>query len=428
MPVDHAPTDTDRRAAAPGRTARGIDDHGPGQAGPGPRWLLVAALVLTALNLRTAVTSVGPVLDELERGLHLGPGLAGVLTTLPVLAFAALGAVTPSVAGRVGERRALAVALVLMATGLAVRAMAGSVTLFLLMSVLALVGGAMGNVLLPTLVKRHFPDRIGPMTALYTTALAVGMTSAAALTVPVSRLGDEADGWRLGLGVWAALAAVAVLPWLGLLRGDVRRGAPRGEHRAAALVRSPLAWALAVYFGSQSLQAYVAFGWFAQLFRDAGLSAQRAGLLVAFLAALSIPTSMAMPAWAARMDNQRPLILLLTGLYVVSYVGLLVAPGSAPWLWAGLAGVGAASFPLALTLIGLRSRTPATTAALSAFSQSIGYLLAGSGPLLVGVLYGATGGWGWPFVLVFVALGAMLVSGWVVGCPRYVEDDLARRA
>jgi CP family cyanate transporter-like MFS transporter len=137
---------------------------------------------------------------------------------------------------------------------------------------------------------------------------------------------------------------------------------------------------------------------------------------------------MVMPAWAARVDNQRPLILLLTALYVVSYVGLLTAPGRAPWLWAGLAGLGAAAFPLALTLIGLRSRTPATTAALSAFTQSIGYLLAGSGPLLVGVLYGATGGWGWPFVLVFVALGAMLVSGWFVGCPRYVEDDLARRA
>jgi CP family cyanate transporter-like MFS transporter len=147
---------------------------------------------------------------------------------------------------------------------------------------------------------------------------------------------------------------------------------------------------------------------------------------VAFLTALSIPTSMIMPAWADRVHDQRPLIVLLTGLYVVSYVGLLVAPERAPWLWAGLAGLGAAAFPLALTLIGLRSRTPATTAALSAFAQSIGYLLAGTGPLLVGVLYGATGGWGWPFALLFAALGTMLVSGWYVGCPRYVEDDLAR--
>jgi CP family cyanate transporter-like MFS transporter len=300
------------------------------------------------------------------------------------------------------------------------------VAVFLLMSVLALAGGAMGNVLLPTLVKRHFPDRIGPMTAVYTTALAVGTTSAAAMTVPVSRLGGT-DGWRLGLGVWALLAAVAVLPWLGLLRGEVRRGTPHGDHRATALLRSPVAWALAVYFGSQSLQAYVAFGWFAQLYRDAGLSAQRAGLLVAFLAALSIPVSMVMPAWAARVRSQRPLIVLLVVMYVVSYVGLLVAPRTAPWLWAALAGLASAAFPLALTLIGLRTRTPGTTAALSAFAQSVGYLLAGTGPLLVGVLYGATGGWGWPFVLLFVALVAMLVSGWIVGRERYVEDDLARR-
>jgi MFS transporter, CP family, cyanate transporter len=425
--VRHASADTGPDAADPAATSPSLPGAGPTSAGaaPGPRWLLLLALVLTALNLRTAVTSVGPLLDELERGLGLGSGLAGVLTTLPVLSFAALGALTPAVASRLGERRTLAVALLLMTTGLAVRALAASAAVFLLMSVLALVGGAMGNVLLPTLVKRHFPDRIGPMTAVYTTALATGTTLAAALTVPASRLGGAQD-WRLGLGVWAALAAVAVVPWLALLRGDVGRGPASDEHGAAALVRSPVAWALAVFFGCQSTQAYVAFGWFAQLYRDAGLSAARAGLLVAFLAALSIPVSMAMPAWAARMGSQRPLIVLLVLLYVVSYVGLLVAPRSAPWLWAALSGLGAAAFPLALTLIGLRTRTPATTAALSAFSQSIGYLIAGAGPLLVGVLYGATGGWGWPFALLFVVLAAMLVSGWVIGRERYVEDDLAR--
>jgi len=432
--VDHAPADTDSRAGdAPSTSSRGTAAAASVRAAapartttPVPRWLLVTALVLTALNLRTAVTSVGPLLDELERGLGLGSGLAGVLTTLPVLAFAALGALTPWVARRLGERRTLAAAMLLMTTGLAVRALAGSAALFLLMSVLALVGGAMGNVLLPALVKRHFPDRIGPMTAVYTTALATGTTLAAALTVPISRLGGTPD-WRLGLGVWAALAAVAVLPWLALLRGDVRRVPTSDEHGARALVRSPLAWALAVFFGCQSIQAYVAFGWFAQLYRDAGLSAQQAGLLVAFLAALSIPVSMGMPALAARMDNQRPLIVVLVALYVVSYVGLLTAPRSVPWLWAALAGLGAAAFPLALTLIGLRTRTPATTAALSAFAQSIGYLIAGTGPLLVGVLRGATGGWGWPFALLFVVLAAMLGSGWVVGRERYVEDDLARR-
>jgi CP family cyanate transporter-like MFS transporter len=425
--VDHASADTGPRTAAlTVSTPHGGGARSSERTLPGPRWLLVLALVLTALNLRTAVTSVGPLLDELESGLGLGSGLAGLLTTLPVLSFAALGAITPSVAGRLGERRTLAVGLLLMTTGLALRAVAGSPALFLLMSVLALVGGAMGNVLLPSLVKRHFPDRIGPMTAVYTTALATGTTLAAALTVPVSRLRGGED-WRLGLGVWAALAAVAVLPWLAMLRGDVRRSPASDEHGAAALVRSPVAWALAVFFGCQSIQAYVAFGWFAQLYRDAGLSAQRAGLLVAFLAALSIPVSMAMPAWAARMRSQRPLIVLIVVMYVVSYVGLLTAPSSVPWLWAALSGLGAAAFPLALTLIGLRTRTPTTTAALSAFAQSVGYLIAGTGPLLVGVLRGATGGWGWPFALLFCVLAAMLVAGWVVGRERYVEDDLARR-
>lgn len=390
-----------------------------------PHWLLVVAVVLAGVNLRTAVTSVGPLLDELERGLGLGSGVAGLLTALPVLCFAAFGALTPSIARRAGELRTLTGALVLMTAGLALRALAGSVWLFLLMSVLALVGGAMGNVLLPALVKRHFPDRIGPMTAAYTTALAVGTTMAAALSVPVARLGGG-DDWRLGLGVWAALAAVAVVPWLVLLRRDPGVSGAMVERRAGHLVRSPMAWALAIFFGCQSMQAYVAFGWFAQLFRDAGVSAERAGLLVAFLAALSIPASMVMPAWAARMRSQRPLIVLLVALYVAAYVGLLTAPRSGAWLWAALDGLGAAAFPLSLTLIGLRTRTPDTTAALSAFSQSIGYLIAGTGPLLVGVLYGATGGWAWPFALLFVALAAMLVAGWYLGQDRYVEDDLDR--
>lgn len=381
-------------------------------------------MLLAALNLRTAVTSVGPLLDELHSGIGLTGGLAGFLTTLPVLCFAALGALTPRMAHRLGEQRALTLALVVMTLGLALRALVGSPWLFLLLSVAALAGGAMGNVLLPVIIKRHFAQHIGTMTAGYTTAMAIGTTLGAAVTVPIASLGGGVS-WRLGLGAWAVLAALASVVWL--VRSSRARHSDTDVVRPARLPvrRSRTAWALAIFFGTQSLQAYVAFGWFALFFQErAGVSATEAGLLVGLLAGLAIPISMVVPSMAARWPSQRPVVMALVALYVLAYAGMLVAPRTGSWLWAALVGVASGAFPLALTMIGLRTRTVAGTTSLSAFAQSIGYVLAGTGPLLVGVLHGATGGWTWPFVLLFVDLGVMAVSGWCIARPRYVEDDL----
>jgi MFS transporter, CP family, cyanate transporter len=381
-------------------------------------------VLLAALNLRTAVTSVGPLLDELHSGIGLTGGLAGFLTTLPVLCFAALGALTPRMAHRLGEQRALTLALVVMTLGLALRALVGSPWLFLLLSIAALAGGAMGNVLLPVIIKRHFARHIGTMTAGYTTAMAIGTTLGAAVTVPIASLGGGIS-WRLGLGAWAVLAAFASVVWL--VRSSRARHSDTDVVRPARLPvrRSRTAWALAIFFGTQSLQAYVAFGWFALFFQErAGVSATEAGLLVGLLAGLAIPISMVVPSMAARWPSQRPVVMALVALYVLAYAGMLVAPRTGSWLWAALVGVASGAFPLALTMIGLRSRTVAGTTSLSAFAQSIGYVLAGTGPLLVGVLHGATGGWTWPFVLLFVDLGVMAASGWCIARPRYVEDDL----
>jgi MFS transporter, CP family, cyanate transporter len=191
-------------------------------------------------------------------------------------------------------------------------------------------------------------------------------------------------------------------------------------------VRSRLAWAMAIYFGTQSLQAYVAFGWFGKFFRDAGLSGATAGLVVAFLSALSIPTSMLVPRLAARMGSQRPLVVGLGACYLVGYLGMLAAPLGGAWVWAFFIGVGASAFPLALTMIGLYTRTPEATAAMSSFSQGVGYLVAGVGPLLVGVLHGATGGWAWPFALMFLALAVQVASGWyVAGLGAHQRESAA---
>jgi CP family cyanate transporter-like MFS transporter len=192
------------------------------------------------------------------------------------------------------------------------------------------------------------------------------------------------------------------------------------------MLRSPTAWALAVFFGAQSLHAYVSFGWFALFFQEQGpFSAAHAGFLLAVVTGLSIPVSAAVPALAARRPSQRPLVVLHAGCYVVAYTGMLTATGFAGGvLWAALVGVGSGAFPLALTMIALRTRTADATASLSAFAQSVGYVLAGGGPLLVGVLHGRSGGWTGSFVLLFAALAVMVAAGWFAARPHFVEDEV----
>ena len=387
------------------------------------RMLLLVGIVVLAFNLRPAAVSVGPVLDEVIGGLSMSPVTAGVLTTLPVLAFAGFGALAPGLARAVGLHRVTLVSLVVVVVGLTVRAATGDVVLFLLASFAAVSGMATANVLLPSLVKLHFPDRIGVMTSIYTTSLAVGLTSASVLTVPFS---SGLGSWRGGLAVWAVTAALAALPWIGLVRRD--RAPESGGRRTitlAAVARTRLGWGMAGFFGLQSLQAYSVFGWFAQVYRDAGFSAGTAGLLLGVITAMSIPLSFWLPALAARMTDQTWLIVALIACYPVGYVGLILAPVAGAWVWAVVIGTGASVFPVVLTLIGLRARTSEGTAALSGFTQSVGYLMAALGPFGMGLLYDLTGGWTVPLTGLTILMVPQLLVGLYVARPAYIEDQLA---
>ncbi len=381
--------------------------------------------MLLSFNLRPAAVSVGPVLAEVREGLSLTAAEASLLTTLPVLAFAVFGALAPGAAARGGLHRVTLVALVAVVVGLAGRAVTGSGTVFLALSLLAVAGMAMANVLMPSLVKRHAPERIGAVTAVYSTALAIGLTSALLLTVPMSA---ALGGWRGGLGAWAVLAGLAVLPWLVLARHDRVAPTPGGPITVAQVARTRVGLAMAAFFGVQSLHAYVMFGWFAQLWRDAGYSPTAAGALVGLLAGVSIPLSWLLPPLLARSQHQRRVLLPVIACYPLAYAGLLVAPAAGAVLWALLAGIGACTFPLILTLIGLRARTAEGTAALSAFTQSAGYLLAAVGPFVVGLLYDATGEWTIPLTLLLVLVVPMLGLATWLARPLLLEDELEEQA
>jgi CP family cyanate transporter-like MFS transporter len=386
--------------------------------------LVVLGIVVLGFNLRPAAVSVGPVLDEITTGLRMSATTAGVLTTLPVVAFAVFGALAASLSRLVGLHRVTLLALVAVVLGLGLRPRTSDVPLFLALSLLALGGMATANVLLPSLVKLHFPHRVGLMTSVYTTALAVGLTSASVLTVPVA---GHFGSWRWGLFAWAVTAAVAILPWIGLVRHD---RTPEGESRTISLravARTRLGWGMALLFGFQSLQAYSVFGWMAKIYRDAGFSPGTAGLLLGVVSAMSIPLSFWLPAWAARMRTQTWLIVVLVGCYPVGYLGLILAPVAGAFAWAVIIGTGASVFPVVLTLIGLRARTSEGTAALSGFTQSVGYLISAMGPLGMGVLYDVSGGWTVPLVALIVMVVPQLLAGLTVSRPSYIEDQLPDR-
>lgn len=411
---------------AEGEAAGRVEETGRGRVWRG---VVVAAVLGAGLSLRPAVTSLGALLEEVRAELLMNATVAGVLTALPVVCFAGLGALAPRAAGRLGPHRMVLAALLAIAVGLAGRSLASGAAVFLAESLLALAGIAVVNVLLPPLVKEHFPDRIGLMTGLYAMSVAVGVSLPAAVSVPIGEA--TGGGWRGGLGVWAAVAALAALPWMALAKrgravghaGPKRDPEPAGD--SLRLVRSPTAIALTAFFGMQSFSGFAIMGWLPAIYRGAGLSADHAAALLALTAVMAIPAALIIPMAAARR-GQAGYVVAAGVATAGGYVGLLFDPAAAPLLWAALLASAHCTYPLAITLINLRSRDAATAARLSGFVQGGGYTIAAVGPFAVGALLDVTGGWTTPLTILLGALCVQLVAGLLAARPRYVEDETAR--
>jgi len=396
-----------------------------------PGWLAFIAVALVAVNLRPGASSVGPVLAELEAGLGMPPPVTGLLTALPTLCFALVGTVAVVLARRVGTNTTIFAAVAAIAVGLIARPLIDSVPLFLALSVVAFAGMALGNILVPAFIKQQGGARVAMLTTVYTTGIGLG----SALPILVGGLIVAGVGWRFTIELWGLVAASALVPWLLVLvvgrRGRatvaVDASAPAPLPASAAIVRSPKAVALAIFFGVQSTQAYVQFGWLPQIYRDAGLSTENAALSTAILAGFGILGGLVMSPLVARAGRMWPYVIAMGLLLVAGYLGILFAPLAAPWLWSSLLGLSGFAFPTALALITARSRHPRTTARLSGFTQSVGYLLATAGPLGVGVLRDATGSWALPVWILLGLAGVLTASGLVAARPGFVDDELHSR-
>lgn len=393
-------------------------------------WPLLA-LVLTSLNLRAGISSIGPVLGQVRADTGLSPTLAGVITSIPLLCFAVVGVSAPALARRFGTETVIAWSTLLLGAALVARVMGGT-ALLLIGTLFACAGIALVNVLLPVVVKTRFPTRIGVVTGIYTAALAVGSATAAALSAPLA----EHFGWATALGAWGVLAIVAGAVWAVVMRGrrGIRLGALSGDGSAAKLaggaplshlVRQPLVWALSVFFGTQAVLAYVQMGWLPSLYSDAGFSDGQSGLLLSVSILSGVPVAFIAPSLAARRPDQRPWTVGLTLVSAAGVTGLLLAPAQGAWLWAVLLGVGSGTFPLVLSLFGLKTRSPHSTAAVSAFAQSVGYLLAAVGPFGFGLLHQGRDDWTLPLLAMLAVLFIQVLAGAVAGRPTFVPDPPA---
>lgn len=380
--------------------------------------LLAVAVVLTALNLRPAVTSVAPLLGEMRADFGVSATWAGVLTTLPALCFAAAGLAAPRLSARIGLGRTVSLSLLIIATGLVIRAVGGA-TMVLGASLVACAGIALVNVLIPVVIKGSFPARIGLMTGIYTAALQAGGALGSAVT---PGLEEPLGGWRPALAVWAALALIALAVWVPVSRRHGASWVPRAEHAEPrrSLLRNRLAWTVTVFFGCQAFMAYIVMGWLPEVFIDSGVPKVQAGILVGVTALIGVPIALVVAPMAARRGSQSAWIVGLGAFGVLGILGVMLAPAAQPVLWSVLIGIGQSVFALALAVIALRARTAEETAQLSGMAQGLGYLIAGAGPLLFGVLHDVTGGWTVPWVLFLVVYAVQMATGAVAGRNRYV--------
>ncbi|MFT4229165.1 MAG: MFS transporter, partial [Microbacterium sp.] len=389
--------------------------------------LALAGIVLFAFSLRSAVASLSPVVDHISADFALPAAVVGLIGTIPPLCYAGFGIVTPLLERRFGLEALAAAAMVVAAIGLGARGRVSDGVGLLVTTALTFAAVGVGNVLLPPLVKRHFPDRIGLMTAVYTATMAASTFLPPLVAVPVA----DAVGWRVSLSSWAGFALVAAVPWFVLVMRerpvptDVERVEPRALRRMPGL---PMTWALTAGFVVSSTFAYTTFAWLPAILVDvAGVLPATAGGLLSLSAMVGLPSALLVPLLVVRWHAVRAVFVVSIAAGLVGVGGLLVAPAFAPWLWAAGLGLTCAIFPLTLVLVSVRSRTPEGAVALSGFVQSVGYGITAAFPLGIGLLHDATGSWTGPLLVLAVVVLAAVPALFVASRPHTVEDEWERR-
>ena len=385
-------------------------------------------ILLLALSLRAAVVSVSPLLARIESDIEFTEFTTGLLAMLAPIAFAVFGLLTPRLIKAFGLEKTLMISLALAVIGQVARVFMPEVYSFLALSIITLAGYGMGNVVLPPLVKKYFPDRIGMVTSGYVTMLAIGTWMAPQFSVPLANLSD----WKVSIGSWAALSGIVLVPWLVQLFAD--RGTqrpdnpvhPSGIAQPIAKInpwKSKVAWGLAIFLAGNSAQTYVYFTWLPPYLQDRGLDELAAGNMLALFAILGLPVSLLVPLWVPRLKHPIIAVLVFTACWISGHLGIYLSPTQNTTLWICLAGLGQGTFAIALLMMNLRSRTTYGSGVLSGFAQGLGYAGAAVVPMLFGVVQKATDSWGAAFSMLGGCVVVMLIGAIIINPPRTIEDD-----
>lgn len=391
---------------------------------------MVVAVLALALNLRAAASSVGPLLAEIGQGMDISGSALGLLTSLPGLIFGILGLFAVRIGKRFGISATLLLSACALVFGIGLRAWIDNSWLFLVLSIIGLTGIAVANVLMPAWIKIHGRRHTVALLTVYSVCVVAAGALGAAFTAPMaqyfSQVFDPDIGWRTALSFWGLLAIVPVALWW-VVTKRIGYDYPASATPATVpkkMFRSPAAWAMTAFFALQSTQVYVQFGWLPQMYRDAGVSANEAGLLLATTAIIGLVGSIIMPTVVDRAKHLWVWPVVFGALSAVGYVGLLIWPAQGRWLWAVALGIGGMAFATAIALIPARSVDHEVTARLSGFVQPVGYILAGIGPMLVGMLYAASQAWTTSLVVLMVLALLMAIAGALAARDVKVDDQL----
>ncbi|REB08061.1 MFS transporter [Sporosarcina sp. BI001-red] len=395
------------------------------------RSLLLIAIVVIGFNLRPAITSVGPLLSTIRDEIGLSNWSAGIIASLPLIAFAAMSTVAARFGNRFGNMTMILVGLFLLSGGTIARSIPYTPLLFIGTAVIG-VGIALMNVLLPAFIKEKFPNKVGRMTSVYSTAMCIFAATASGLSIPLAT--GAGLGWQLSLGSWVLLSAAGAVLWIVVMRQD--NFAPEDEMKVYIVTKrkglwgSALAWQVTLFMGLQSFAFYTLVSWLPEILTDYGFSPSSAGWTLSIAQFVSIPSTFIAPLLAEKFRKQSGIAAIAGGLYTLGYAGLLLG-GSPEFLVVSSMIIGLASgatISLSLAFLGMRSRDGRQAGQLSGMAQSVGYLLAASGPILIGLLYDVSENWRKPLMVLVGVCLLMTAAGIGAGRNKFVSEEVSEES
>lgn len=385
-------------------------------------WVMIVGIIFIATNLRSPLTSVGPLVGFIRDSMHISNTMAGMITTLPLIAFAFFSPMVPRLGRRFGMELIILASISILTIGIILRSLSGITTLFLGTAIIG-VAISVCNVLLPGLIKREFPQRIGLMTGVYSISMNLFAAIASGMSVPIAI--SFGLGWQGALGIWGIISFVSILFWLPQMkhrRSSTTSVRLRTDESQVNMWRSTIAWQVSLFMGLQSMLFYVLIAWLPEILNQQGINSDQSGWLLSIMQFALLPFTFIIPVVAGRMSSQHLLVTITSGLFLTGTLGLLYGSTNLIVLWVILLGIGGGfAFSLAMMFFGLRTENAQQAAELSGMAQSVGYLLAALGPALFGYVHDATNSWTIPLLILVGASILLFIFGQGAARNRYIE-------